>query len=65
MKCKVIDFLKVQTENSEVIEVQNLVIKYEPGIVDDSNNFAVTINYNIDLMISETDLDTLEDDLLK
>ena len=65
MKCKVIDFLKIQTENSEIIEVQNLKIKYEPGIVDDSNNFAVTINYNIDLMISETDLDTLEDDLLK
>lgn len=65
MKCKVIDFLKIQTENSEIIEVQNLKIKYEPGIVDDSNDFAVTINSNIDLMISETDLDTLEDDLLK
>ncbi len=65
MKCKVIDFLKIQTENSEIIEVQNLKIKYEPGIVDDSNNIAITINSNIDLMISETDLDTLEDDLLK
>ncbi len=65
MKCKVIDFLKIQTENSEIIEVQNLKIKYESGIVDDSNNIAITINSNIDLMISETDLDTLEDDLLK
>lgn len=64
MKCKVVDFLEVQTEDSEIIEVQSLKIKYEPGIVDDSDYFAVVINGK-ELMISEEDLDTLEEDMLK
>lgn len=59
MKCDLIGDLQVKIDNDEIIEVKDLQVKYEPGIVDDTSNYAVSINGN-DCTISEKDLKTIE-----
>ena len=62
MSAKVEGILKVRLSNGNLVEVQDLKVKYEPGIVDNSGNYAVSINGE-DVMISERDLEILENDL--
>lgn len=62
---KVTDFLVIETNEPKIIQVETVQVKYSPGIVDSSDNYAVTVNGNIDLMVSEEDLDLLIDDLDK
>lgn len=62
---KVIDFLVIETNEPKIIQVETVQVKYSTGIEDNSNNYVVTVNGNIDLMVSEEDLDLLIDDLDK